>query len=74
MVFSDLFFLFVFLPTFAICYLLGYAVDKWLTPVDAPIKHITGRNLMLVVFSLIFYLRSILFPSISRICPAVYIM
>ncbi len=54
MVFSDLFFLFVFLPAVAICYLSATWVDKRLlaTPLR---KSFAARNSVLVVFSLIFY-------------------
>ena len=54
MVFSDLFFLFVFLPAVALCYLLAAWVDKQFlsTPLR---KSFTARNSILVVFSLIFY-------------------
>lgn len=45
MVFSDLFFLFAFLPTFAVCYLLA----SWLG------KGNTLKNVTLVLFSLLFY-------------------
>lgn len=45
MVFSDLFFLFAFLPTFVVCYLLAAAVEKGNTM----------KNLTLVFFSLVFY-------------------
>ncbi len=49
MVFSDLFFLFVFLPAFMLCYLIAYGTDKKLT-------HTTAlRNGVLVAFSLLFY-------------------
>ena len=44
MVFADLFFLFAFLPAFAICYLLASLA-----------KGVGVKNLVLVVFSLIFY-------------------
>lgn len=54
MVFSDLFFIFVFLPLFLICYFLGYFVDrKWLSTPGRNVM--TTRNSVLVVFSLIFY-------------------
>ena len=54
MVFSDLFFLFVFIPAFALCYLLAAQVDlRWLTT-EAE-RSLRARNLTLVVFSLIFY-------------------
>ena len=45
MVFSDLFFLFAFIPAFAICYLLA---GLWRGGLGA-------RNIILVIFSLIFY-------------------
>lgn len=64
MVFSDLFFLFVFIPAFALMYLLAGWIDKKLlfrpssapssdTPPERP--KFMARNLSLVVFSLIFY-------------------
>ena len=50
MVFSDLFFLFVFLPSFMLCYLMANWVDaKWLKAGHAL------KNAVLVVFSLLFY-------------------
>ena len=54
MVFSDLFFIFVFLPVFLLCYLTAWLIDKkWLGSAEHPA---TGaRNTVLVVFSLIFY-------------------
>ncbi len=53
MVFSDLFFIFAFLPAFMLCYLLAYWVDKKVfTLGEYPA---TVRNAVLVVFSLIFY-------------------
>ncbi len=54
MVFSDLFFLFAFLPAFALCYLLGEMADRK----ESNRNGITSnriKNLMLVAFSLIFY-------------------
>ena len=48
MVFSDLFFLFAFIPAFIICYLVAGLADKGK---DAP----TFKNTVLVCFSLIFY-------------------
>ena len=49
MVFSDLFFLFVFLPAFFLSYMLAAYVDrKWLS------SH-RCRNACLVLFSLLFY-------------------
>lgn len=50
MVFSDLFFLFVFLPVFALSYLLAAWVDRRKT-----MPSFSWRNAMLVLFSLIFY-------------------
>jgi alginate O-acetyltransferase complex protein AlgI len=50
MVFSDLFFLFVFLPVFALCYLLATWIDR-----KKAIPSFSWRNSMLVLFSLIFY-------------------
>lgn len=50
MVFSDLFFLFVFLPVFALCYLLAAWIDR-----RAAMPSFRWRNSMLVLFSLIFY-------------------
>ena len=54
MVFSDLFFLFVFIPAFALCYMLGGLLDRWLARRQAMKNHHV-KNAMLVVFSLIFY-------------------
>jgi len=60
MVFSDLFFLFVFLPAVAICYLLAAWLDKSVlskatSPESGLRTSFTARNSVLVVFSLIFY-------------------
>ena len=55
MVFSDLFFLFAFIPAFALCYLAGAAGDRWLGPQDDGQRSFRCRNLALVLFSLIFY-------------------
>ena len=67
MVFSDLFFLFVYLPTFFSCYLVAYVLDKrQLMRGRAPSLPAdegwagggcptTWRNAVLVVFSLLFY-------------------
>lgn len=56
MVFSDLFFLFVFLPAFLLCYLLSAALDhKVLAPLKKAEKSFGVRNLCLVFFSLLFY-------------------
>ena len=54
MVFADLFFLFVFLPAFALCYLLAAFIDK--KYLSQKLKQVnTCKNWTLVVFSLIFY-------------------
>jgi alginate O-acetyltransferase complex protein AlgI len=50
MVFSDLFFLFVFIPAFAACYLTARAADKRFFASGN-----TLRNAVLILFSLIFY-------------------
>ena len=55
MVFSDLFFLFVFIPAFALCYLLGGMIDKLSSDPQTGIRSYGGKNTALVVFSLIFY-------------------
>ncbi len=54
MVFSDLFFLFVFLPSVALCYLLAAWLDKHIFSTSLH-KSFTARNAVLVLFSLIFY-------------------
>ena len=54
MVFSDLFFLFVFIPAFILCYLLGGIIDRTLLNKDVRRTH-QARNVSLVIFSLIFY-------------------
>ncbi len=54
MVFSDLFFIFVFLPLFMACYLLGCAIDRRCLSVAGQ-NTMTVRNAVLVVFSLVFY-------------------
>ena len=54
MVFSDLFFLFGFIPAFILCYLLAGWIDHSMKS-DASKNILRGRNLVLVVFSLIFY-------------------
>ena len=54
MVFSDLFFLFVFIPLFALCYLIGYWLDN--RNVQGVAKQSNAyKNMMLVIFSLVFY-------------------
>ena len=55
MVFSDLFFLFVFIPAFAIFYILGTWIDRrWSMPENGYRSH-KAKNMTLVIFSLIFY-------------------
>ena len=54
MVFSDLFFLFVFLPAFLLSYLVATWVDRCFRPAEL-IKSNRAKNLVLVCFSLIFY-------------------
>ena len=53
MVFADLFFLFVFLPAFALCYLLAAWIDR--RKAKAGAVSFAWRNSLLVLFSLIFY-------------------
>jgi len=54
MVFSDLFFLFVFLPAFLLSYLAAMWIDRqWLSTTER--KSNQAKNLILVCFSLIFY-------------------
>lgn len=53
MVFSDLFFLFVFIPLFVICYLAAYYIDKKKSLDGA--GSMAFKNAVLVAFSLIFY-------------------
>ena len=55
MVFSNLFFLFAFLPAFAICYLLAAWIDKARTTNRQPKRIHAAKNLVLVCFSLLFY-------------------
>ncbi len=55
MVFSDLFFLFVFIPAFAICYLLGAWIDRKQSDLETGYRSHKAKNLALVLFSLIFY-------------------
>lgn len=54
MVFSDLFFLFVFIPTFALCYVLASLIDRRLCGRDSSSKCLV-RNIITVLFSLVFY-------------------
>lgn len=53
MVFSDLFFIFVFIPLFTLCYLLAYQADRHFNAIGT--DSCRSRNLILVIFSLIFY-------------------
>lgn len=55
MVFSDLFFLFVFIPLFAGSYLLASLTDHKLLSRHTEKPVTTARNIVLVCFSLIFY-------------------
>lgn len=52
MVFSDLFFLFAFLPAFALCYLLGGLIDK---KCSASSGGNSVKNIVLIAASLVFY-------------------
>lgn len=54
MVFSDLFFLFVFIPLFALCYMIGQWIDNR-TVKSLSHQNNSVKNMVLVVFSLIFY-------------------
>ena len=54
MVFSDLFFLFVFIPSFMLCYLTAMFIDKKLSGPQTDASN-TAKNFVLVVFSLLFY-------------------
>ena len=54
MVFSDLFFLFVFIPAFALCYFIANIVDsKILSTLTR--RSCLSKNIIIVLFSLIFY-------------------
>ena len=68
MVFSDLFFLFVFIPLFALSYLLANVIDKRLLPgtvppvksadgtvTDIPRRLNRSKNWVIIIFSIIFY-------------------
>lgn len=56
MVFSDLFFLYSFIPAFVVCYLIGAIVDRYLlSSHDDAQQTNTAKNGMLVIFSLLFY-------------------
>lgn len=60
MVFSDLFFLYTFIPAFIVCYIIAQCIDKYvLGDVIAEIGNThtsnTMKNIVLVIFSLLFY-------------------
>lgn len=56
MVFSDLLFIFVFLPFFALTYLLGGWIDRRRIISDPAVSRpMMWRNISLVIFSLLFY-------------------
>ena len=55
MVFSDLFFLYTFIPAFIICYIAGTLIDKYILGTGDGSQCNTAKNTMLVVFSLLFY-------------------
>ena len=60
MVFSDLLFIFVFLPFFFVTYLLGTVIDKWrinraLKKGNDGVKKMIWRNISLIIFSILFY-------------------
>ena len=63
MVFSDLFFLFVFLPLFILLYQVAGWIDRKISS-DRIRPTFMCRNAILVVFSLLFYAWGE--PSISR--------
>lgn len=52
MVFSDLFFLFVFIPLFALTYFIGNGIDKSLKKEE---QSNLAKNIVLTFFSLVFY-------------------
>lgn len=56
MVFSDLLFIFVFIPLFVLSYLAGGWIDKRrISAGDALRRPLLARNIALVIFSLLFY-------------------
>ena len=60
MVFSDLLFLFVFIPFFILTYIIGGTIDKYRVrrqeTADKPIKRkMLWRNVSLIIFSILFY-------------------
>ena len=54
MVFSDLLFLLVFIPAFALCYVLATLLDKAMSKEGAD-RRVLMRNIVIVLFSLLFY-------------------
>ena len=54
MVFSDLFFLFVFIPAFALCYFIANIIDRKLLSTLTH-RSCLSKNIIIVLFSLIFY-------------------
>lgn len=54
MVFSDLFFLYAFLPAFIVCYLAGTAIGRWRQARGGG-SGLAVQNAVLVAFSLLFY-------------------
>ena len=54
MVFSDLLFLLVFIPAFALCYMLATLLDKAMSK-DGADRRVLMRNIVIVLFSLMFY-------------------
>ena len=56
MVFSDLLFIFVFIPLFILSYMAGGWIDMRRKESDPAIRRpLLARNMALVVFSLLFY-------------------
>ncbi len=55
MVFSDLLFIFVFIPAFIIAYLIAAVIDKRKLTTDPLHPSMTVRNVVLMLFSLLFY-------------------
>lgn len=55
MVFSDLFFLFAFLPSFAFLYFIGGLLDRFISYKRGKVRTNLSKNLIIVIFSLIFY-------------------
>lgn len=62
MIFADLFFIYIFLPVFALCYAISRCVDSAVNRSrkgshfkTEHIEHCLAQNIVLVIFSLIFY-------------------